>query len=65
VDLCSKATEKKVPSYVFIDTNLPPPPDELEFERWLRELDKTMNDLSAKGYSSPRETIRGQAGRFR
>ena len=41
------------PSYIFVDANLPPVPDEPTFQRWLAEIDQTMNDLAAEGYADP------------
>ena len=47
--------EKKspLPSYIFVDVNLPPVPDEDTFQRWLQELEQTMLDLATEGYADP------------
>ena len=42
-----------LPSYVFVDVNLPPAPDEDTYQRWLLEIDQTMSDLAAEGYADP------------
>ena len=47
------AKNSSLPSYVFVDVNLPPPPDEDTYQRWLQEIDRTMQDLAAEGYADP------------
>lgn len=42
-----------IPSYIFVDVNLPPAPDEDTYQRWLQELEQTMMDLAAEGYAEP------------
>jgi hypothetical protein len=42
-----------LPSYIFVDVNLPPVPDEDTFQPWLQELAQTMWDLAAEGYADP------------
>ena len=41
------------PSYVFVDVNLPPVPDEGTYQRWLQELEETMGNLAVEGYADP------------
>jgi len=45
--------ESPHPSYIFVDVNLPPVPDEDMYQRWLQELDQTMSDIAAEGYADP------------
>jgi len=45
--------ESDLPLYVVIDVNLPPQTQKGDLERWLLELDNTMNDLAAEGYADP------------
>lgn len=42
-----------LPSYIFVDANLPPVPDEDTFQRWLKEIEQTMQDIAAEGYANP------------
>jgi hypothetical protein len=42
-----------LPSYLFVDANLPPSPDEATFRRWMIEIDQTMHDLAVEGYADP------------
>lgn len=42
-----------IPSYAFVDVNLPPSPDEETHQRWLQEIEQTMWDLANEGYSDP------------
>ena len=42
-----------LPSYVFVDVNLPPIPDNDTYQRWLGEIEQTMYDLVAEGYENP------------
>jgi len=41
------------PSYIFVDVNLPPAPDEDRYQKWLQEIEQTMSDLDAEGYADP------------
>lgn len=41
------------PTYIFVDVNLLPMPDEDTYQRWLQEIDQTMIDLTVEGYSHP------------
>lgn len=40
-------------SYIFVDVNLPPAPDEENYRRWQDEIEQTMQDLAAEGYATP------------
>jgi hypothetical protein len=51
IDAYQKVTDK--PLYVVIDVNLPPEIQEGDLERWLQEIDTTMNDLALEGYTDP------------
>lgn len=53
--LVLEAYEKStsLPYYVFVDVNLPPVSEESVWARWMLELDQTMSDLQAEGYSDP------------
>lgn len=42
-----------LPTYVFVDVNLPPVPNEDTYQIWLQELEQTMWDLAAEGYTNP------------
>jgi len=42
-----------LPSYAFVDVNLPPCPDEETYQGWLQELEQTMADLAIEGYANP------------
>ncbi|MGH9962605.1 MAG: hypothetical protein ACREBC_36745, partial [Pyrinomonadaceae bacterium] len=42
-----------LPTYIFVDVNLPPVLDENTYQRWLQEIDQTMSDLAAEGYADP------------
>ena len=50
LDAYKKATS--LPLYVFVDTNLPPR-DGDAWDKWMRELETTMNDLAHEGYTNP------------
>ncbi|MDO9099734.1 MAG: hypothetical protein Q7V53_03175, partial [Caldisericota bacterium] len=54
-DLVLAAYKKDVdvPLYVFVDANLPPSPDAQTSTRWQDEIEKTMMDLAAEGYTDP------------
>lgn len=41
------------PSYIFVDVNLPPAPDDEAYQRWMQEIDQTMEDLWVEGYADP------------
>jgi hypothetical protein len=43
----------ELPTYVFVDVNLPPFSDEEMYQAWLLELEQTMADLAAEGYAAP------------
>ena len=47
------AKDSALPTYVFVDVNLPPVPDDDTYQGWLVELDQTMADLAAEGYADP------------
>jgi SEC-C motif len=58
VDIRQPVTEaykknSSLPFYVFVDTNLPPVEDDLIWERWMLEMNKTMFDLQEEGYADP------------
>ncbi len=41
------------PLYLFVDVNLPPVAEIDMWQRWMREIDVTMSDLAAEGYTDP------------
>ena len=45
--------DSALPFYVWVDANLPPVADDTVWERWMREIDRTMSDLEAEGYADP------------
>jgi hypothetical protein len=45
--------ETRLPSYVFVDCNLPPVENEESYVGWLGELEQLMADLTAEGYATP------------
>jgi hypothetical protein len=50
LDAYKKATS--LPLYVFVDTNLPPTAGDA-WDKWMSELETTMNDLAYEGYTNP------------
>lgn len=50
LDAYKKATN--LPLYVFVDTNLPPSVGDA-WDKWMSELETTMNDLAHEGYTNP------------
>ncbi|AGH96628.1 hypothetical protein [Pseudobdellovibrio exovorus] len=53
--LVTKAYKKasEIPYYIFVDVNLPPYKDEQQFKTWIKELEDSMIDLAAAGYTNP------------
>jgi hypothetical protein len=47
------AKNSTLPFYVFVDANLPPVEDDMVWQRWMQEIDQTMADLAAEGYTDP------------
>ena len=45
--------DSSLPSYIFVDVNLPPAPDDHTYRLWLQELEQTMMDLATEGYAAP------------
>jgi len=50
-ELLVAAQEKhvEVPLYAFLDLNLPPPDDDIERDKWLSEIERTVEDMYAEG----------------
>ncbi|SFJ78243.1 hypothetical protein SAMN05192543_1112 [Paraburkholderia megapolitana] len=49
----------KIPYYIFIDVNLPPPSSDTEYQSWLRELQATVEDCDNHGFKTERFPANG------